>query len=392
MEDGDAEDVPPIIYIIAGCGAGAIEAIATWPTEYIKTKLQLQKQMQDNIVKNRKTFATPATVDALRDDGLYVSPVIELTKVPLQKQIQDNIVKNRKTFASPATVDDGLLYVAPVIELMSSDLSQQKDGSCFDVLELEIVKSVDSLLEDPPLILLPYTDMISGISYTVRTLGFFALYYGLTPTLLGSIPKAGIRFGMFSWFSHLLEDDHGVLSIQMTFLAGCLAGVFEALLVVVPVETIKTKCIQLDMPFWEGLQEIILVEGIGGVYTGGLATVIKQASNHGLRFVWYSEYKNMVTQNGAIALTPVMAFVGGMTAGIFSALGNQPADVIKTRMQGVRPVYISTWDCIRKTFEDEGAAGFYTGIVPRLSRVIPGQGILFLSYEMIVSALLSFYS
>lgn len=352
MEDGDAEDVPPIIYIIAGCGAGAIEAIATWPTEYIKTKLQLQKQMQDNIVKNRKTFA------------------------------------------SPATVDDGL-YVAPVIELMSSDLSQQKDGSCFDVLELEIVKSVDSLLEDPPLILLPYTDMISGISYTVRTLGFFALYYGLTPTLLGSIPKAGIRFGMFSWFSHLLEDDHGVLSIQMTFLAGCLAGVFEALLVVVPVETIKTKCIQLDMPFWEGLQEIILVEGLGGVYTGGLATVIKQASNHGLRFVWYSEYKNMVTQNGAIALTPVMAFVGGMTAGIFSALGNQPADVIKTRMQGIcrgDDGYTSTWDCIRKTFEDEGAAGFYTGIVPRLSRVIPGQGILFLSYEMIVSALLSFYS
>jgi len=30
MEDGNSEDGPPIIYILAGCIAGAIEAIATW--------------------------------------------------------------------------------------------------------------------------------------------------------------------------------------------------------------------------------------------------------------------------------------------------------------------------------------------------------------------------
>lgn len=37
--------------------------------------------------------------------------------------------------------------------------------------------------------------MISGLTYTVRTTGFFSLYRGLAPTLLGSMPKAGIRFG-----------------------------------------------------------------------------------------------------------------------------------------------------------------------------------------------------
>lgn len=190
----------------------------------------------------------------------------------------------------------------------------------------------------------------------------------------------------------MLQDDDGNLSIGMCFLAGCIAGVVEALIVVVPVETIKTKCIQLDMPFWEGFKEIIALEGIGGVYTGWLATVVKQSSNHGLRFVWYSTYKSMVTNNGEYALTPGMVLIGGMTAGVFSAVGNQPADVIKTRMQGIRAGYTSTWDCIKKTFASEGIAGFYTGIVPRLSRVIPGQGILFLSYEMIVSALLSFYT
>ena len=38
---------------------------------------------------------------------------------------------------------------------------------------------------------LPYSGMIGGLTYTVRTTGFLSLYRGLAPTLCGSIPKAG---------------------------------------------------------------------------------------------------------------------------------------------------------------------------------------------------------
>jgi hypothetical protein len=38
---------------------------------------------------------------------------------------------------------------------------------------------------------LPYNGMVSGLTYYVRTTGFFSLYRGLAPTLLGSVPKAG---------------------------------------------------------------------------------------------------------------------------------------------------------------------------------------------------------
>ena len=41
---------------------------------------------------------------------------------------------------------------------------------------------------------LAYDGMISGLSYTVKTTGFFSLYRGLAPTLIGSIPKAGKLF------------------------------------------------------------------------------------------------------------------------------------------------------------------------------------------------------
>lgn len=328
----EEESIPLIISMVAGCVAGAIEATASWPMEFIKTQLQLQR---DRLV-----------------------PVVPAA-----------------AFHSP-TANDYL-----------GGIQEESDGVWIEVLD-KGPQEQGVIVQEPP----PYTGMISGLIYTVQTHGFFSLYTGLAPTLLGSIPKAGIRFSLFAWFSELLRDENGNLSIMMCFLAGLAAGAFEAVLVVVPVETIKTRCIQLNLPLLQGLKKIIHMDGVHGIYRGVLATVLKQSSNHGLRFVWYYEYKRIVTHNGLYSLTPAQAFTGGMTAGIFSALGNQPFDLLKTRMQGLPAVEprSSIWDCIYTTFRRDGLGGFYVGIVPRLFRVVPGQGIIFMSFEIIVAILLSF--
>jgi hypothetical protein len=122
-----------------------------------------------------------------------------------------------------------------------------------------------------------------------------------------------------------------------------------------------------------------------------LSSMVMQ--NMGLRFMWYYEYKRIVTDDGARNLTTVEAFVGGMTAGIFSTLGNHPFDVLKTRLQGIHAdeQYYSTWDCVWQTFRTEGIPGFYKGLVPRLMRVVPGQGIIFMSFESIVNILVAIF-
>ena len=77
---------------------------------------------------------------------------------------------------------------------------------------------------------LPYNGMLSGLSYTVRTTGFLSLYRGLAPTLLGSIPKAGIRFGLNSVIKDALRDKKdGKLTAGKNFVAGLGAGVGLAL-------------------------------------------------------------------------------------------------------------------------------------------------------------------
>ena len=256
------------------------------------------------------------------------------------------------------------------------------------VWPMEFIKTQLQLQTKAKGVALPYNGMVSGISYTVRTTGFFSLYRGLTPTLLGSIPKAGIRFGLNSAIKDNLRDENGKLTPAKNFVAGLGAGVSEAFLIVAPVETVKTKCIEMNMGFGEGFKHILKTEGLGGIYQGSFATALKQGSNQGLRFMWFNEYKRIVTNDGEKALTPIMGLFGGMSAGCFSTLGNNPFDVVKTRMQGVNAArYASTFDCFTQILRNEGIAAFYAGVVPRLGRVVPGQGIIFMSFESIQQAL-----
>ena len=230
--------------------------------------------------------------------------------------------------------------------------------------------------------------MIGGLRYYIQTTGFFSLYRGLAPTLLGSIPKAGIRFGLNSVIKDNLRDKNGNLTPAKNFVAGLGAGVSEALVIVAPVETVKTKCIELNMSFMGGFRHIMKTEGIGGVYQGAFATALKQGTNQGLRFMWFNEYKKIVTEDGKKPLSPIGGLFGGMSAGCFSTLGNNPFDVVKTRMQGTKAAqYSSTLDCFKQIVTQEGIGALYSGVMPRLGRVIPGQGIIFMSFETIQDVL-----
>lgn len=131
----------------------------------------------------------------------------------------------------------------------------------------------------PPGQLQPFTGIYSGLVYTVRTTGFLSLYNGLTVTLVGSIPKAGIRFGGNSWCKKMLADEKGKLTMAKQFLAGMGAGTIEAIVAVTPMETIKVKLIERNMGMVEGVAYILKHEGIGGLYKGVFATILKQSSN-----------------------------------------------------------------------------------------------------------------
>mmetsp|Transcript_7722 Transcript_7722/g.8190 ORF Transcript_7722/g.8190 Transcript_7722/m.8190 type:complete len:293 (+) Transcript_7722:87-965(+) len=230
----------------------------------------------------------------------------------------------------------------------------------------------------------PFTGVLSGIVYTVKNKGFFALYDGLGVTLLFSIPKAGIRFGANAWCKDMLRGSNNKLTMTQDFLAGVGAGIIEAIFAVTPMESIKTITIEHHLGVFSGIKHIWKEYGIAGFYKGAFATILKQSSNQGLRFMAFGQYKEFMTNGGKDKLSVGAAFLGGMVSGLFSTTLNNPFDVVKTRMQGSKAsMYKNTFDCFIQMYKVEGFLSFYSGLVPRLGRVLPGQGIIFMSFETI---------
>jgi solute carrier family 25 (mitochondrial citrate transporter), member 1 len=91
-----------------------------------------------------------------------------------------------------------------------------------------------------------FTSFSGGVRYVVGNHGVMALYKGLPPILIGVLPKSGIRFGSQAVIKQQLQDSGAnIPSAMIDLLSGIGAGVAEAVLAATPMETVKTKTIEV---------------------------------------------------------------------------------------------------------------------------------------------------
>ncbi|KAK2726701.1 hypothetical protein QYM36_007514 [Artemia franciscana] len=186
-----------------------------------------------------------------------------------------------------------------------------------------------------------YDGIIDCAKKTVKSHGILGLYRGLSVLLYGSIPKSAVRFGMFEELKKRFVDANGNLSPGSRLLCGLGAGVAEAILAVTPMETVKVKFINDQRSgkpqyrgLFHGLGMIVKQQGIGGLYQGVTATIMKQGSNQAIRFYVMETCKDWYRKGDPKKDVPKLV-VGafGAMAGAASVFGNTPIDVVKTRMQ-----------------------------------------------------------
>ena len=182
-------------------------------------------------------------------------------------------------------------------------------------------------------------------------------------------------------------------------LAGLGAGVSEAILVVTPSETIKTKLIHdqnRPNPRFKGLvhgiKTIVRESGLKGVYQGMPAVVARQGANSAVRMSTYGILKESLAkrypvdlQTGKTYIPWYMSFISGALAGIITVYSTMPLDVIKTRMQGLdAQMYRHSLHCALEIYRSEGITAFWKGAVPRLGRLIFSGAIVFSVYEQVI--------
>ncbi len=230
------------------------------------------------------------------------------------------------------------------------------------------------------------------VKNTLKKNGYFGLYKGYSALLLFSVPKNYVRFGGFHYArTNLFKDTKSKLH---TFMCGLFAGATEAALVVTPQETLKVKLIHDKLSpkpkytnLFQGIYKISQQYGIGGVYAGLGPTILKQATNQGVRFVVFEDTQKVLHR--VIPIKVMADLMAGAFAGLCSVMVNNPLDCVKTIMQGLEAdKYKGSLDCARHILKNEGPLGFYKGVGPRLARVTADVGLTFAIFNSLKRKLL----
>jgi len=202
-----------------------------------------------------------------------------------------------------------------------------------------------------------------------------------------------------------MSGPDGRISPGGTFLAGLGAGATEAVLVVSPMEVIKIRlqaqqhslADPLDIPRYRNAAHaaftIVREEGLATLYRGVTLTALRQATNQGVNFTAYQQFKKWAIQyqprfaeSGQLPSWQTMVI--GLVSGAMGPFSNAPIDTIKTRIQKASKVEGETAfsrlvSVTTDLFRNEGPRALYKGITPRVLRVAPGQAIVFTVYERV---------
>lgn len=149
-----------------------------------------------------------------------------------------------------------------------------------------------------------FTGLSSVIAITVQEEGFRALYRGVVPTLLGSIPYEGVKFCTYDMLCQFTKDrranDDGIISgVLMKVMCGAVAGI-AAGLTTYPNDTIRRR-LQVQgaegsavmyRNYWHCLVTMLRTEGVPSFYSGLTPSLIRMVPNAALQFGFFEIFKH----------------------------------------------------------------------------------------------------
>ncbi|XP_078040864.1 calcium-binding mitochondrial carrier protein Aralar1 isoform X3 [Augochlora pura] len=235
---------------------------------------------------------------------------------------------------------------------------------------------------------LMYRNSFDCLKKVIRHEGFFGLYRGLLPQLMGVAPEKAIKLTVNDFVRDKFMDKNGNLPLYGEILSGACAGGSQVIFTN-PLEIVKIR-LQVageiaggsKVRAWSVVKEL----GLFGLYKGSRACFLRDIPFSAIYFPMYAHTKTKLADEGGYN-TPLSLLFAGALAGVPAAALVTPADVIKTRLQVVaregQTTYNGLLDCARKIFREEGVRAFWKGASARVFRSSPQFGVTLFTYELL---------
>ena len=238
----------------------------------------------------------------------------------------------------------------------------------------------------------------SYMKHVVKTEGFFGLYKGLVPNLMGIAPSRAVYFAVYSKTKSYLTTTH-LANSSWTHMLSALSASWSVSTLTNPIWFVKTR-MQLDLSstgqqrkITDVVKEVFKSEGIGGFYRGLCASYVG-ASETMIYFVLYERMKLMMgATHDNEKLSPLGYITSAFVSKCTATIAVYPHEVVRTRLrqESVKDakdkLYKGFMQTLRKVYKDEKWAGLYGGMGAHLMRQVPNTVIMFFTYETIVNLL-----
>ncbi|OBZ85677.1 Mitochondrial basic amino acids transporter [Choanephora cucurbitarum] len=232
---------------------------------------------------------------------------------------------------------------------------------------------------------------------TVRQEKLFGLYKGMASPAAGVAGVNALVFGSYTWLIKVQEKysntpitDPKLPPLQHVFFAGMGAGVITSV-VTCPMELVKvqlqsqTHSTSIKGPI-DCLKHLYLTGGIKYCFKGMLPTTLRELS-FGPYFLSYEFICRALTSadpkstgNDTYELSGPKVILAGGSAGIVAWCSTYFADVVKTRVQSEPDRYKGFFDCIKRSYHNEGWRIFFRGLTPTILRAFPSNAATFAAY------------
>lgn len=235
--------------------------------------------------------------------------------------------------------------------------------------------------------------------------GFRAFWKGNLVTIAHRLPYSSVNFYAYEQYKKILKsipalygnERNASKDLFVHFVGGGLAGM-TATSATYPLDLVRTRlAAQRSTMYYHGISHAIRTicrdEGVFGLYKGLGATLLSVGPSIAISFSVYESLRSHWLAQRPYDPNLLISLTCGSLSGIASSTATFPLDLVRRRMQlegagGQARVYnTGLFEAFRHIFRTEGFRGLYRGIMPEYYKVVPGVGIVFMTYEALKKVL-----
>lgn len=269
--------------IVAGGITGGIEICITFPTEYVKTQLQLDEK-GDRKKYNGIIDCVKKTVQERGVFGLYRGlSVLIYGSIP-KSAVRFGTFEQLKTF-----LQNENNQLTPINRLLCG-LGAGVGEAIFAVTPMETIKV--KFINDQRLATPQYRGFLHGVTTIVKTEGFGGLYKGLTATILKQGTNQAMRFGVMETLKDWYRGDDPNKSVPKPVIGvfGAFAG-FVSVMGNTPLDVVKTRMQGLEAAKYKNtfdcMRLVFVNEGVKAFYKGTIPRLSRVCLDVAITFMLY---------------------------------------------------------------------------------------------------------